>query len=163
MVVAHPDDESLFGGATLLEGGWKVICITNGNRPVRRAEFEKVMELTKSEFEMWSYYDQFTTPLADTLEDDLIKVVNQGWDKIVTHNQKGEYGHPHHIQVHNILSKITNNNLWTFNFNGPDELPPDIWQAKLNLIHIYESQKHICDGHIPSVKNERIVKQKAFF
>ena len=31
MVVAHPDDETLGGGAHLTEGGWFVVCLTNGD------------------------------------------------------------------------------------------------------------------------------------
>ncbi|HDR7646817.1 TPA: PIG-L family deacetylase [Bacillus mycoides] len=32
MIVAHPDDESIFWGAALInENGWKVICLTNGD------------------------------------------------------------------------------------------------------------------------------------
>lgn len=31
MVVAHPDDETIWGGAHLLKGKYVVVCITNGN------------------------------------------------------------------------------------------------------------------------------------
>ena len=40
MVVAHPDDETLWGGAHLTEGGWFVVCLTNGYNEVRKNEFE---------------------------------------------------------------------------------------------------------------------------
>lgn len=29
MIVAHPDDETLWGGAHLSDGGWFVVCLTN--------------------------------------------------------------------------------------------------------------------------------------
>lgn len=45
-IVAHPDDEVLWGGANLLvESGWKVIVATNKKNPVRQAEFNKTMVL----------------------------------------------------------------------------------------------------------------------
>ena len=40
MVVAHPDVETLWGGAHLTEGGWFVVCLTNGYNEVRKNEFE---------------------------------------------------------------------------------------------------------------------------
>ena len=39
MVVAHPDDETLWGGAHLLDGKYFVVCLTNGYNKVRRLEF----------------------------------------------------------------------------------------------------------------------------
>ena len=164
MIVAHPDDESLFGGAALLEGGWKVICVTNGDNPIRRAEFEKVMETTNSEFEMWDYYDRYTVPLDEAkLSQDLLQTIQkQRWEKVATHNQEGEYGHPHHIQIHSLVKSFVGN-LWTFNFRGSIMLPDEIWTKKMELINIYESQKHICADHIPNVRNERLVKEITFY
>ena len=44
MIVAHPDDESLFGGEALTSsGGWTVICVTNGTNEQRRREFIEAM------------------------------------------------------------------------------------------------------------------------
>ena len=163
MIVAHPDDESLFGGATLLEGGWKVVCITNGDNSVRREEFEKVMSVTNSDFEIWSYYDKYEIPLDEsTLKNDIHNLIKiQSWDKIVTHNQEGEYGHPHHIQLNKIVCEITP--AWVFDFRKNFLLPDAVWEQKIKLIQIYKSQKEICDGHIPNVRNERIVRKTTFF
>lgn len=163
MVVAHPDDESLFGGGQLImEGGWKVVCITNGDNPVRRAEFGMVMVITNSRYEMWSYRDEQFTPLnEDGLKRDLSRVVaEQEWEKIVTHNEAGEYGHIHHQQIHRLMKELVREDLWTFNFDGPYSLPEDVWEAKVDLVSMYESQKHICDEHIKNVRNERITRGK---
>lgn len=157
MVIAHPDDESLFGGAELLKGNYKVICVTNGDNPIRKLEFEAVMKHTNSEYEIWEYLDKYHVPLKETLKEDLFRIVNwQKWDKIVTHNEKGEYGHPHHIQIHKIMKELVGKELWTFDFSKKIDLPDDIWQAKLKLIDFHKSQKHICNEHIPNVRNESI-------
>ena len=31
MIVAHPDDETIWGGSHLINGNYTVLCITNGN------------------------------------------------------------------------------------------------------------------------------------
>lgn len=154
MVVAHPDDESLFGGAQLIqEPDWKVVCVTNGLDSVRKGEFHFVMYVTHSRFEMWDYYDEQHTPLDyNVLREDLRRVVNeQEWEKIVTHNKEGEYGHLHHKQVHELMKELVGNDLWTFNFDGP-ELSEEIWQEKLELLKIYESQKDIINGHVLGIQ-----------
>lgn len=163
MIVAHPDDESLFGGASLLESNWKVVCVTNGDNEIRRKEFEEVMRLTNSSFEMWDYYDEINTPLDEVrLQKDLeILVSKQTWEKIATHNCNGEYGHKHHIQINKLMKKITKD-IWTFDLSGPS-LSAEIWQEKLKLIRVYKSQRDICNGHIPNVKNERLIKERKMF
>ena len=40
MIVAHPDDETLWGGAHIADGGYLVVCITNGYNATRSAEFQ---------------------------------------------------------------------------------------------------------------------------
>lgn len=156
MVVAHPDDESLFGGAQLLtSNGWKVVCVTNGDNLVRRAEFESVMASTNCQYEIWSYYDQITTPLDSAVFEDLRRVVcENNWSKIVTHGATGEYGHLHHIQIHDMMQKLVSN-LWTFDFFG-SPLPDVVWQKKLDLIEVYKSQEIQC--FIPSIRNEKITR-----
>ena len=43
MIVAHPDDEILWGGASLSHHRYVVVCMTNGDHPIRSVEFERVM------------------------------------------------------------------------------------------------------------------------
>ena len=43
MIVAHPDDEVLWGGINLSLSDWVVICSTHKNDPVRSKEFYKTM------------------------------------------------------------------------------------------------------------------------
>ena len=162
MVVAHPDDESLFGGAQLIrESGWKVVCVTNGDHPVRREEFKSVMFVTDCDHEIWSFYDEQYTPFnTNSLRDELQRIVNEKpWTKIVTHNAEGEYGHIHHKQINRLMIELVGEKLWTFNFEGPD-LPEDIWEEKVGLVSIYESQKHICDEHIQNVRGEIVSRGK---
>ena len=60
MIVAHPDDELIFGGAELIKYGpeYRVICLTNQSNEVRRNEFEEVMKKLKvGSWEMMDYED----------------------------------------------------------------------------------------------------------
>ena len=43
MIVAHPDDETIWGGAHLLKDDYLVICITNGNNDVRKEEYKNAL------------------------------------------------------------------------------------------------------------------------
>ena len=38
MIVAHPDDETIWGGSHLLKGHYLVVCLTNGNNEKRKKE-----------------------------------------------------------------------------------------------------------------------------
>ena len=155
MVVAHPDDEALFGGAQLIqESGWKVVCVTNGLNPVRKQEFHTVMHDTHSQFEIWDYPDEEYTALnMDTLREDLRGAVNeQEWDKIVSHNEDGEYGHLHHKQIHELMKELVSDSLWVFSFGGP-ELSEDAWKLKLAILSTYLSQKTVIDNVVQGVQN----------
>lgn len=103
MIVAHPDDETIWGGAHLQEGGYLVVCITNGRNAVRAAEFQSVMEATGNTGLMLSYPDKVNgkrdnwSQVRETLQADLeLLLTCRPWEDIVTHNQNGEYGHIHH-------------------------------------------------------------------
>lgn len=159
MVVAHPDDEALFGGGQLLlEDNWKVVCLTNGDNSIRRKEFEQVMYVVGATFEMWNYHDQFEVPLDD-FEPVLRKIMTEPFKKIVTHNAYGEYGHPHHKQIHNVMRRLVGEDLYVFHLKGTP-LPDDIWEEKKNLVGLYLSQKEICDGHLPNTRRETITQYK---
>ena len=56
MIVAHPDDESIFGGH-VINNNWKIICVTNGNNEIRRTEFENVMNMSGALYEIWDFKD----------------------------------------------------------------------------------------------------------
>lgn len=58
MFVAHPDDETIWGGSHLLKKHYLVVCLTNGNNKVRRKEFMNVMKATGSTGVMFNYPDK---------------------------------------------------------------------------------------------------------
>ncbi|WP_053365009.1 PIG-L family deacetylase [Bacillus sp. FJAT-27245] len=139
MIVAHPDDELLFGGGELLkETGWKVICVTNKSNPERAAEFTKVMNLVNAEHEMWDYPDVWNGDFdRKKLSNDLKKMLGERkYKKIVTHNRQGEYGHTQHIALSEAVHDLVSKNLYVFGYHDK-KLPEDILRKKLELLHEY--------------------------
>ena len=58
MIVAHPDDETIWGGSHLLKGHYLVVCLTNGNNAKRKKEFMKIMKETHNQGLMFDYPDK---------------------------------------------------------------------------------------------------------
>ncbi|MFT9848930.1 PIG-L family deacetylase [Aneurinibacillus sp. REN35] len=145
MVVAHPDDETMFGGDELLqEKGWKVVCITEGDNPERSQEFAKAMEAFGAEYEIWTYKDAWTEHInRPHLEKDLRRVLHERtYEKIVTHNLQGEYGHPEHKAVSEVMHNLVENNLYVFDLSLNEVLEMHILRKKLEISEIYQSQLH---------------------
>ena len=119
MVVAHPDDELLFGGLAILrEPGWKVICITNGYKPKRNKAFKDAMNFIDNiwAYEIWDHSDQwFGTKLHKGIKSNLQEELkSKNYEKIVTHNIQGEYGHRQHALISKLLHKLVSKNLNVF-------------------------------------------------
>ncbi len=113
MIVAHPDDETLWGGAHLLEDNYLVVCITCGGDKVRVNEFKNVMNATNDKYIMLNYPDKTNGERDNwnTVYDDITKDLNdiielKEWDTIVTHNPQGEYGHVHHKMTNAIVTSL---------------------------------------------------------
>lgn len=142
MIVAHPDDETIFGGAQLLlEQGWLVLCVTNGNNKVRRREFKKVMGLVKAEFEIWEYADKWNGDFdRGKLKSDLAEVLAQApVEKVVTHSLIGEYGHNQHKVLSRLVHELVDQQLYVFSFSK-EPLEEELLSRKQQLIACYKSQ-----------------------
>lgn len=105
LVVAHPDDESIFFSGLLMNQRslpWKVICVTDGNADQmgskRRDQFIKTCKLLKVKHEHWDFKDVFEIRL--NINDIIKRLQTLAQPTIVyTHGILGEYGHPHHQDI----------------------------------------------------------------
>jgi len=143
MIVAHPDDELIFGGAELIKHGpeYKVICLTNKSNNIRNKEFEQVMKkLNVGSWEMFDYEDTLYPTQQFDLENILM---SRKWEKIVTHNPIGEYGHPQHKQVFDTVLNITND-FYVFG-KSQQKLDQNILDTKNSLLTLYTSEIPIID------------------
>ena len=107
MVVAHPDDDALWGGEFLLDHGNNThVVITSGlneKTELRRNEFRHVEKHAGFRGEFLLGHDTFASKsvLEDWIKERIQTLVcGQQWDMIVTHNPDGEYGHPQHQNAH---------------------------------------------------------------
>lgn len=113
MIVAHPDDETIWGGAHLIEGDYTVVCITCGVDKKRQKEFIKVMNKTDSKYIMFSHTDLKKGYISDweneieIIKLELTDILNErNWNTIITHNPQGEYGHKQHKKINKIVTSI---------------------------------------------------------
>ncbi len=113
LVVAHPDDETLFFGGLLQKSkDWKVILVTDGNADRQGAQrmnqFKKAMHALKVKdfvsLGMPDHYEQrLNIPeLVQKIYECIgakIQKLQKAPREIYTHGIIGEYGHPHHQDV----------------------------------------------------------------
>lgn len=111
MIVAHPDDDALWGGQHLSQGGWFVVCLTNEYNEKRKAEFNHAMDIAKAKRVILSYPDlvnyqrnKWQTCKEGIKNDFDLLMKYKNWDMIVTHNPDGEYGHIHHKMTSSLMT-----------------------------------------------------------
>ena len=161
MIVAHPDDEILWGGANLFKDNYFIVCLTNGYNQIRADEFRKILNLTKNGGIILNYTDLQDNIICDWSEikngiiKDLSKIINyKKWDKIVTHGPEGTTGHLHHKLISHYVSIITKkfskfNSLYYFSkFYNKNKVPKNLGtinneelEFKKKAVEIYQSQK----------------------
>jgi len=113
MIVAHPDDETLWGSRELIEEQYLVVCITCGTNETREEEIKRVMNKTNDIVLMLGYPDKTHgkrddwSKIKEELIKDLKKILEyKKWQKIITHNPDGEYGHEHHKMTNKYVTNI---------------------------------------------------------
>lgn len=105
VVVAHPDDESLFfGGLVIAEPGddWTVICCSIPRLdPIRAWKFFDACAVLGASGLLLPFVESEPhKPLGHLDALDLSR-----FDEVVTHNEHGEYGHAHHVELHRFVAQ----------------------------------------------------------
>jgi LmbE family N-acetylglucosaminyl deacetylase len=127
VIVAHPDDETLWvGGAILSHPSWNcfIACVCRGNDSERASKFYKALKMLKSEGNMGNLDDgPDQNPLnEEELEQTILHLLpKKHYDLIFSHNPNGEYTrHLRHEEVSRAViylwnkSKIAADELRTF-------------------------------------------------
>ncbi len=176
MFVAHPDDDSIWGGAHLLEDGkdYLVVCITCGEREDRVKEFISAMERVESQYIMLGYPDKTNGKKDDwqtsieKIHADIDEILQlKTWDMIVTHNPEGEYGHIHHKMTSSAVTELADVSklMYFAKYYKPSliddykadlkELSDELYQKKYDLIGVYKTQDFVYDmfGHMFRYEN----------
>lgn len=121
MIVAHPDDELLWGGSHLLDEEYLVVVLTHGWNTIRKSDFSRVMNYmnrksiilsypdSKREYwkgNVWSYdTDSLSTCLNGIRKDLQLILTYKNWDEVATHNPQGEYGKYHHQMTNKLVTE----------------------------------------------------------
>ncbi len=174
MIVAHPDDDFIWGGSHLIDDDYLVVCVTCGVRRDRVLEFKKAMNKTGEKYIMLGYPDKTKgkrddwSSVYESISKDLEKIITyKDWDSIVTHNPDGEYGHIHHKMTSKIVTTLSNKDklMYFGKYYTKENIPEDLPKIsrknskikKKELIPIYASQGYSMDkfGHMFDYENWR--------
>jgi LmbE family N-acetylglucosaminyl deacetylase len=162
VIVAHPDDETLWAGGTILchpSWKWFIVCLCRGSDTERAPRFYNALKVLKSEGIMGDLDDESEQKPLDEKEVEhaiLDLIPPKHFDLVIAHNPTGEYTrHLRHEEVSKAVitlwhaDKISTNELWTFAYeDGNKEYYPRsiekatiyrkltkrIWLSKYNII-----------------------------
>lgn len=129
LIVAHPDDETLWAGGTILSHPswqWFIVCLCRGSDPERAPRFKRTLALFHAEGIMGDLDDepeQIPIPAFDIQYLILQLLPPIHFDLIITHHPAGEYTkHLRHEETSRAVielwhaHKISATTLWFFAF-----------------------------------------------
>jgi len=162
VIVAHPDDETLWAGGTILlnpQADWTVITICRKSDADRAPKFFKALRKLDAIGFMADLNDepeQIPLDIKDIQKTIIELLPYDKFEIIITHSKSGEYTrHLRHEETANAVldlwhsNKIYANQLWTFAYEDGKgrylpkaideadfliELNDEIWQKKYNII-----------------------------
>lgn len=162
VIVAHPDDETLWVGGTILSNPlwkWFIVCLCRGSDNDRAPKFFRTLRILGSEGKIGDLDDgPEQKPLDEyELEHTILKLLpSNHFDLIISHNPNGEYTrHIRHEETGRAViklwhtGKISADELWIFAYEDGDKkyypkpivsanacnlLTEQIWQKKYRII-----------------------------
>ena len=149
IIVAHPDDETLWAGGTILNNpSWQcfIVCLCRKSDTERAQKFFEALKILKADGIMGDLDDgPEQTPLEDEeVEQAILRLLPpKHYDLIITHNPNGEYTrHYRHEEVSQAAmrlwdkSKISTSELWIFAYEDGNKAyyPQPIEKASLYYI-----------------------------
>ena len=134
VTVAHPDDETLWSGGTILSHPawqWFIVCLSRKNDEDRAFRFYNALRILKSEGIMGSLDDgpEQKPILENEVEQAILNLLPaKHFDLIISHNPTGEYTrHLRHEETGKAViklwsaGKISTNELWTFAYTDDNK------------------------------------------
>jgi hypothetical protein len=160
IIVAHPDDETLWGYYQLKNNkGWKILCVTNANNITRVNELKNIAIYFDTALEIWNYEDSSVHyNMHPQLYKDIENEINkQNVKMVLTHNPLGEYGHIQHIKVSNVVLTVSKKPTYVFSYT-PDHKRKSEDNEICNLKKYYKSQDKIFESHCQKITKNKIYR-----
>ncbi|MFH1290399.1 MAG: PIG-L family deacetylase [Nanoarchaeota archaeon] len=135
VIVAHPDDETIWMGGTILQNpdwNWTIFSLCRADDPDRAPKFKEVCKRLKAKSIITDLDDESDEPLSsDGMKEAILENLEETiYDLIFTHGANGEYGHIRHVGVHEAVTELVQekklkcNKLWYFDYIPGTEISP---------------------------------------
>ena len=143
VVVAHPDDEVLwFGGLLTACSNIDVICCSiPETEPERAIKFQDVCNHLGCTYKLLPFVEVRGGHLKG-----LGYLTLDRYDIIYTHNHIGEYGHKHHIDVHEAVKRKFDGPIYVSGYGLPNDGIENIdfnFAEKKSIIKLYNHMSHL--------------------
>lgn len=162
VIVAHPDDETLWAGGTIMmhpESKWTVVSLCRKSDRDRAPRFFQAVERLNGDGAMGNLDDEpEQLPLSNIMVQNVILTLlpSSKFDLVITHNFRGEYTrHVRHEETGKAVlalwksGKLPAKEIWMFAYEDGRQkylprpvqdadlsikLPDEIWQKKYDII-----------------------------
>ncbi len=120
VIVAHPDDETIWMGGTLLKNRSKwqttIISLCRRDDKDRAPRFGQACKILNTKGFMSDLDDSEQGDFKTISQAEIIERIRnftdgKSYDYLFTHGENGEYGHIRHIEVHKAVKEMLNKKL----------------------------------------------------